>query len=134
MDDAALWDAFSQRTLPAAAWTHAAHLRIAWMHLEHHALDEAHILMRIGIVRLNMAHGLVETPVRGYHETITRIWLALVADARSRHPAADSGAFLAAAGPELAVNRVFTHYTREYLMGTRARAVFVPADLVPLPA
>lgn len=134
MDDAALWEAFSQRTLPAAAWTHAAHLRVAWMHLEHHPFDDAHILMRIGIVRLNMAHGLVETPVRGYHETLTRLWLALVAHARRIHPATDSASFLEAAGPELGVTRALTHYTKDFLMSARARAIFVPPDLAALPA
>ncbi|MCX5689547.1 MAG: hypothetical protein NTV94_07140, partial [Planctomycetota bacterium] len=104
------------------------------LHLEHHALDQAHILMRIGIVRLNMAHGLVETPVRGYHETLTRVWLILVADARRVHPAPDSAAFIEAAGARLEVGRAFVHYSKDFLMGARARAVFVPPDLVPLPA
>jgi len=35
--------------------------------------------MRNGIKRLNAAHGLVETPIRGYHETLTRFWVWRVA-------------------------------------------------------
>ena len=80
-----------------------------------------------------MAHGLVETPVRGYHETLTRLWLALVAHARTRHPAKDSTTFLAAAGPGLEVARAFTYYTKDTLMSTRARAIFIPPDLAPIP-
>ena len=55
LDDDALWRAFHDRTLPAAQWTHAAHLRIAWLHLARHELDEAHLRMRVGIIRLNAA-------------------------------------------------------------------------------
>lgn len=34
--------------------------------------------MRIGIHRLNAAHGVVSTPTGGYHETITRAYMHLV--------------------------------------------------------
>ena len=78
LTDEALWQAFSTSTLPAEAWTHRAHLRMAWLFLKRHPLDEAHLLLRVGIIRLNAFHGLVETPVRGYHETLTRLWLALI--------------------------------------------------------
>ena len=68
LDDDALWRAFHDGALPAAQWTHAAHLRVAWLHLARYELDEAHLRMRVGIIRLNAAHGLVETAERGYHE------------------------------------------------------------------
>lgn len=42
MDDRTLWDAFSAARLPKGRWTHREHLRVAWMYLERHALDEAH--------------------------------------------------------------------------------------------
>ena len=133
MDDASLWDAFSKQTLPAAAWTHEAHLRIAWMHLRSHAVDEAHVFMRAGIIRLNQSHGLVESPTRGYHETITRVWLLLVHGAMSRHDASDSVAFLAAAGGSLGVNATLRHYSKERLTGVAARARWIEPDLAPLP-
>src|SRR5215475_3892049 len=90
MPDDELWHAFHAATLPVAQWNHAAHLRVAWLHLARHELDEAHLRMRVGIIRLNAAHGLVETAERGYHETLTRVWLVLVAAARRRAPGADS--------------------------------------------
>jgi len=85
LDDEALWRAFHDRTLAHAQWTHAAHLRVAWMHLARYELDEAHLRMRVGIIRLNAAHQLVETEMRGYHETLTRVWLVLVRAARRRY-------------------------------------------------
>lgn len=131
LDDAALWHAFQDRTLPAAQWTHAAHLRIAWMHLARHALDEAHLLMRVGIIRLNAAQGLVETPQRGYHETLTRVWLVLVGAARRRGLGADSTSVLDQPGLDRAAPLAF--YRRERLFSVEARTIFVPPDLAPLP-
>jgi hypothetical protein len=129
--DDALWAAFHDRTLAAAAWTHAAHVRVAWLHLARYELAEAHLRMRAGILRLNAAHGLVETPQRGYHETLTWAWLAIVADARATDPGADSRAFAAAH----AIDREapLRYYTRARLFSLEARARFVPPDRAPLP-
>src|ERR1700704_3087614 len=94
LDDDALWSAFGDRSLGSAQWTHAAHLRVAWLHLARYELDEAHLRMRVGIIRLNLAHELVETEVRGYHETLTRVWLVLMRAERRRLRHADSASFL----------------------------------------
>jgi ribosomal protein S18 acetylase RimI-like enzyme len=117
LDDEALWRAFGDRTLPATQWTHAAHLRIAAMHVARYSLDEAHLQMRVGIIRLNAAHGLVETATRGYHETLTRVWLVLVAAGE----AADRDAPL-------------RYYSRDRLFSLAARTRFVEPDLAPLPS
>lgn len=131
LDDAALWQAFHERTLPHGQWTHRAHLRVAWMHLERYALDEAHLRMRAGIILLNASHGLVESPARGYHETMTRVWLVLVAAARARERCGDSAAFVA--GHALDRDAPLAFYSRERLLSGAARSVFVPPDRAPLP-
>jgi hypothetical protein len=132
IDDEPLWQAFCDRTLGHAEWTHTAHLRVAWLHLARYPLDEAHLRMRVGIIRLNAAHELVETEVRGYHETLTRVWLVLVRDARRRTPAADSASFVATPGLER--DAPLRYYSRERLFSVAARAMFVPPDLAELPA
>ncbi|CAN5911620.1 hypothetical protein BH11MYX4_BH11MYX4_69270 [soil metagenome] len=134
MDDDALWDAFSTASLPETEWTHRSHLRVAWMFSRRYSLDEAHLLMRVGIIRLNAAQGLVETPARGYHETITRVWLVLIRSLMKEFPAGSSPAFVDDAGAWLAREALFRHYSRERLMGVEARAHFVDPDLEPLPA
>jgi hypothetical protein len=133
MDDRALWDAFSDARLPADRWTHREHLRVAWMYLDRHPLDEAHLLMRVGIIRLNAFHGLVETPARGYHETLTRVWLAFVAKLRTTATETTSDAFVDAHAGALGRDAVRSHYSRERLMSVRARSIFVEPDLAPLP-
>jgi hypothetical protein len=119
MSDDELWIAFQEHTLPAAQWTHAAHIRIARMHLARYSLDEAHILMRVGIIRLNLVHGLVETPQRGYHETLTRVWLVLVK---------------ASSGADIERDAPLRYYSRQRLFSVDARARFVEPDLAPLPS
>ena len=89
--------------------------------------------MRAGIIRLNASHGLVEGPERGYHETLTRVWLALVAAARRASTTTDSRAFVAESSAALAKSAALRFYTRETLLSLRARAVFVESDLAPLP-
>jgi hypothetical protein len=131
LDDDALWFAFHEKTLPHARWTHTAHLRVAWLHLERYVLDEAHLRMRIGIIRLNTVHGLIETPARGYHETLTRAWLRIVAAAARETPCHDSAGFLLAHPLDRDVPLAF--YSRELLFSLEARAIYVPPDLAPLP-
>jgi hypothetical protein len=133
MDDESLWDAFTQSTLPHAEWTHVAHVRTAYLFLQRYPLDEAHLRLRAGIIRLNARHGLVESSTRGYFETLTRAWLVLVAAANQTCNAQSSEALLAA-HPEL-LDRGLTerHYTKALLATTRARAIFVGPDVAPLP-
>jgi len=134
LDDATLWTLFNLAALPSGDWTHAAHLRTAWLFLRGHALDDAHLLMRVGIIKLNAAHGLVETSSRGYHETMTRVWLALVSAAQRQGPVlADSREFLRTHKELLGKDAPLRHYSRELLFSVAARARFVAPDLAPLP-
>lgn len=132
MDDNELWDAFDTASLPEKEWNHHAHLRVAWMFSKRYELDEAHILMRVGIIRLNAFHGLVETAERGYHETITRVWLTLVKTLMAEIDVETSNAFLAAGGAWLERDVLFRFYSRGRLLGHEARARFVEPDLEPL--
>ncbi|MBX3227304.1 MAG: hypothetical protein KIT84_34790 [Labilithrix sp.] len=119
--------------LPAPEWTHAAHLRMAWLTLAQHPIDESHVLLRVGIIRLNAFHGLIETPQRGYHETLTRVWLTLVDAARKADAGAGSRAFLELHPAALTREAPLRHYSRERLFSVHARACFVDPDLEPLP-
>jgi hypothetical protein len=133
MDDEGLWSAFAESTLTREQWTHEAHVRTAFLFAQRFSLDEAHLRMRAGIIRLNERHGLVETSTRGYFETLTRAWLVLVSDARRRSNAESSLALLAACPELLDRGLTLRHYSRERLGSVRARALFIEPDLAPLP-
>lgn len=133
MDDQTLWESFNACSLTRTEWTHEAHLRTAFLHVQRYSLDEAHLRLRAGIIRLNERHGLVESSTRGYFETLTRVWLVLVADARARSDAANSLELLARC-PELRERSLPSNfYSRALLTSVRARSIFVVPDLAPLP-
>jgi hypothetical protein len=133
MDDETLWRSFEACNLAASDWTHETHLRTAFLFGQRFELDEAHLRMRAGIIRLNQRHGLVESPARGYFETLTRVWLVLVGAARQRCGAATSRELLERC-PELLDRALpLRHYSKERLTTVRARAIFVEPDLAPLP-
>ncbi|HEY3253605.1 MAG TPA: hypothetical protein VGJ91_06640 [Polyangiaceae bacterium] len=133
MDDQALWQAFANCSLTSAEWTHEAHLRTAFLHLQQHPLDEAHLRLRAGIIRLNERHGLLETSARGYFETLTRVWLVLVADARARSAASSSRELLERCSELCDRSLPYRYYSKALLASVRARAIFLAPDLEPLP-
>lgn len=102
------------------------------MYSQRYALDEAHVLMRVGIIRLNASHGLVETAARGYHETITRGWLVLVRALTKEHSVPTSAAFVDAGRAWLAKETLLRHYSRERITSVEARARFVEPGIEPL--
>lgn len=64
--------------LPRAAWTHAAHVAVgACYAVRHGAGAFAHT--RTGILRHNEAVGTPNTDTSGYHETLTRFWVDVLA-------------------------------------------------------
>ncbi len=133
MDDEALWAAFSASALTHTEWTHEAHVRTASSFLRRFALDEAHLRLRVGIIRLNERHGLIESSARGYSETLTRAWLVLVAAARQRSGAEGSLELLARCPELLDRGLALRHYSKERLSSVQARAIFIEPDLAPLP-
>jgi hypothetical protein len=133
MDDGALWEGFCASALTHAQWTHETHVRTAFLFAQRFAIDEAHLRMRAGIIRLNERHGIVETSARGYFETLTRVWLVLVSDARTRSRATTSAELLERCPELLDRTLPLRHYRRETLVTTHARSVFVAPDVAPLP-
>ena len=133
MDDETLWEGFAAATLKHAEWTHALHVRTAFLFSRQFSIDEAHLRMRAGIIRLNERHALVETGVRGYFETLTRAWLVLVANARIRSLAATSAELLERCPELLDRTLPLRHYSKELLATMRARSIFVAPDRAPLP-
>jgi hypothetical protein len=125
---------FADATLPQAAWTHRAHLTVALWYVEHHPPAEALDLVRAGILRLNAAHGVPTTPTRGYHETITRLYLRLVSHHRRQ---AEPGAWHERANRLVEAlgtrDLPLRYYSEARLNSAVARAGWLEPDLRPLP-
>jgi hypothetical protein len=122
-------------TLPRAEWTHRAHLTVALWYCLRHPFAEATRLVRDGIRKYNAAHGIVQTPTSGYHETMTLFWLRIVrkylaevAPVDCSLPALVNGLTERYGDKGLP----FEYYTRELIFSAKARAAWVEPDLKEL--
>ena len=73
-----LIEGFKSRTLPAAQWTHEAHLITGlWFNYTYSEL-EAICFLRSGIISYNISSGGENTSEKGYHETLTLFWCRIL--------------------------------------------------------
>lgn len=119
------------RTLPRPDWTHEAHLAATtYLVVERPEHDLDADLPGI-IRRYNESVGGRNTDTEGYHETITRVFLAAVRD----HVAETEGDDLRARVNALLLSErgrrdwPLRFYSRERLFSVEARLSFVPPDL-----
>ena len=129
-----LAEAFIACTLPKAAWTHQAHLRVGLWHLLHASPPEALAQLRQRISRYNIACGIENTASQRYHETITQFYVWLI-DQFLQH--ADRSQSIDQLAEQL-IDRFgdpsfpFRYYSRDRLMSKAARLEWVDPNLQPL--
>jgi hypothetical protein len=73
-----LVERWSEGTLPATEWTHAAHVAACSYLVWNNTLADTYRLMKAGLYRFNEATGTPNTDEHGYHETLTRFWCTLL--------------------------------------------------------
>ena len=83
MSDDEFLEAFERCTLVKSDWTHAAHVRMAWLYMSRNDFDEALRCIRQGIRRLNGHFG---TASEKYHDTMTIAYSALIRERIERDP------------------------------------------------
>lgn len=103
--------------------------------MAHFGPVEALARLRTGISQLNDSHGTPNSATRGYHETITRAYVHLLAEfldsVPRTMPLAERVARLLAS--RLAAKEALLQfYSRERLMCSEARATWIEPDLLPL--
>ena len=125
------------RTLPRADWTHEAHIAATtWLVRDRPDIDVDRRIAAI-ISGYNEAVGGVNDDANGYHDTITR---AYVAGVRAHLATRDAGEPIAACvnallyAPAGRRDWPLRFYSRALLFSVSARRRFVPPDLAPLPA
>ncbi|MEK7254970.1 MAG: hypothetical protein AAB316_09515, partial [Bacteroidota bacterium] len=124
---------FRNLTLPAASWTHEAHLTTGLWFLKNHDQWAATCFLRSGIITYNHSVGGKNTPEGGYHETMTLFWINVLAQfvKQNQHLGLLDlcNAFLAS---ELASKEMpMRFYSKKVLFSAQARAVWVEPDLLP---
>ena len=126
---------FLDLALPKREWTHEAHFRVGLWHLLRFSEADSLERLRSGIRRYNEATGVANTETSGYHETMTRFYVAMIAnflDAndRSRDIEELADELIAACGDK---RLPFAYYSEQRLLSTEARLGWVEPDLRPLP-
>ena len=124
-------------TLPLEAWTHRAHVKVAFTYLRRYSFDEALGRMRERAKAYNARHGVPEGPASGYNETTTRASMHLVAATLSAYgqtqPTPDADGFCDT-HPQLMNEHVLRlFYSLQRRMHPLAKGEFVEPDLAPLP-
>lgn len=129
MNDQAFARAFEAGDVPPAQFDHVAHVRVAWVYLrEAPSVEEALPRMRDAIRRFAAAAGASQK----YHETITVLWMRLLADVKARGAAGELADVLRT-HPALADKELpMRYYSRERLFSDEARAAWVEPDRQPL--
>ena len=134
MDDDSFMREFEAGTFPFDSWHHREHIKAAYLYLCQFPFELALERMRTSIQRYNAAQNVPNQPGRGYHETMTQVWMRLVHVALSEYgPGQDADSFYKA-HPELAekgILRLF--YSRALLRDPQAKLKFIEPDLTALP-
>jgi hypothetical protein len=125
---------FTERTLPKPEWTHAAHLAVGLWHVCRYGRNDALSRLRAGITRLNESHGTVNSASTGYHETITRAYVYLLAAFAARHAEKTVAERVTALlnDPVADKKALLRFYSRERLESVQARLGWAEPDLAPL--
>ena len=123
-------------TLPKAEWTHEAHLAATlWLIRDRPDVNVDQEIAGI-ISRYNESVGGVNDETQGYHDTITRCFVASIrlhlAGRRAGEPLAEAVNNLLAS-PMGKREWPLGFYSRELLFSPVARCKFVAPDLAPLP-
>jgi hypothetical protein len=115
---------FESSELPGERWTHRAHLAVATTYLQRYPLHEATERARVHIQRFNESRG----KRTGYHETITVLFMRLVARELTMRNC-DIAAFVNSLTGRFTVDELLAYYSRERLWSDAARARFVEPDI-----
>jgi hypothetical protein len=123
---AELVQSFESCELPGVRWTHRAHLAVAAAYLRRYPLPEATDRARTHIRRYNESRG----NHTGYHETITVLFMRLVAV--ELNGATDLAKLVNRLADRHRVDWLLGYYSKDRLWSDEARATFVDPDLRPL--
>ena len=122
---------FETCALPEREWTHAAHIRVAWVYLNLESSGQVLARIRDSILRYNTE--VLNRPHK-YHETVTVAFTRIVAD---RMREGECWVDFAERINDIVdpVNPILLrYYSADRLFSDEARMQFVEADLQELPS
>jgi hypothetical protein len=128
--DAQFLNDFQTGVLPFEQWTHAAHIRMAYLVCKSSEnFQEALSKIRQGIQKFN---GLHASKLKiGFHETMTQLWTILVWNAtqKSNASVSDSNTFCNQNQHLMDSSLWKQYYSPGLMFSLEAKASFIPSDL-----
>jgi cyanate lyase len=129
LDDQTFLNAFREATLPSAAFTHEAHLRLAWLHLQKFTAADAIREVQEQIHRYAQKLGMGDK----YHCTLTVASMKLVQERMGAEGGPTFDRFLEM-HPEMLTSfksLIHEHYSEGRLDSIEARNHYLEPDLIP---
>jgi len=128
MNDEEFLAAFEACTLDE--FHHRDHIKVTYLYLRRHPIDQAIVKVRAGLQALAVAWGApVDDLEKGYHETMTQAWVRLVHLTLSDCGVAESADAFCDQQPQLMQKTSLElFYSRERLMTWKAKREFVEPD------
>ncbi|TDH26807.1 hypothetical protein EXU57_08325 [Segetibacter sp. 3557_3] len=129
LPDDVLIDSIKDCSLDPAVFTHEAHLRLAWLQIQHHGIDQAIVNVCLGLKQFVLALGAEDK----YNETLTVSAVRAVYHFMLKSPATDFRQFITENNrlkqnfPEL----MGKHYSENIFVAERAKKVYLEPDLLP---
>lgn len=132
MSDEEFLSAFEACTLQE--FHHRDHIKVAFLYLRRHPLDEAISKVRAGLQALAVAWSApIDDLEKGYHETMTQAWVRLVHLKSRNGEACESAETFCDQHPQLMHKTLLdSFYSRPRLMTWEAKRAFVEPDLAEL--
>jgi hypothetical protein len=129
MNDREFLRAFHDCKLSSEDFRHRGHLRLAWLVLRDHGLEESLRFLSLGIRQFASFKGAIDI----YNETPTQFWTRIVNHAIQEHPSAQEFEQFINALPILLDKQLpYRHWRRETLGSKLARSGWLEPDLLPL--
>jgi hypothetical protein len=131
--DAQFLNDFQTGVLPFEQWTHAAHIRMAYLVCKSsNNFEEALLKIREGIQKFNGLHASKLTI--GFHETMTQLWATLVWNATKKcdSSVSDSNTFLDQDRYLTDSSLWKQFYSPALMFSPDAKRQFIPPDLKPI--
>jgi hypothetical protein len=134
LNDAEFLQQFESAAWPYAEWHHRQHIKVAYLYLRRLSIEAASVHIRERIKAYNAAKQVKESPLSGYHETMTQAWLRLVYFTLCEYGPAEHAESFYEQHPQLwGVKVLRFYYTKERFTSAEAKAEFLAPDIAPLP-
>ena len=129
IDDTIFEQQFEAGTFPARLFSHEAHLRLAWIHLDRYGLDKALSNIRQQIRQLAIQVGVPDK----YHETVTSAAVYAVHHFMQKAAYPDFPSFIEANAvlQNDFKDLINSHYSMDIFQNEAARETFIQPDIQP---